>query len=130
MMDTSAFVAALVERHEHHELARRHLRQDMSLSVIVMAETYSVLRRVFGQTAKVASQLVGPWTRDSLLVPTSARAMTVALARATELDLAGNIHDALIALVAVEASAAMVTLDSRQHRIALALGADSTFLLA
>jgi predicted nucleic acid-binding protein len=130
MMDTSAFVAALVERHEHHELARRHLRPDMSLSVIVMAETYSVLRRVFAQSAKVATQLVAPWTNESLLVPTSARAMAVALSRAPELDLAGNIHDALVSLAAVEAGAKMITLDARQHRIALALGANSTFLLA
>jgi predicted nucleic acid-binding protein len=130
MMDTSAFVAALVERHEHHDLARPHLRADMSLSVIVVAETYSVLRRVFGQSARVASQLVGPWASDSLLVPTSARAMTTALARASELDLAGNIHDALISLAALETGASMVTLDTRQHRIALALGANSTFLLA
>jgi predicted nucleic acid-binding protein len=56
--------------------------------------------------------------------------MATALARATELDLAGNIHDALIALACVEHDVPIVTLDSRQHQIALALGARSTYLLA
>lgn len=46
------------------------------------------------------------------------------------LDLAGNIHDALVARVCHDHGVGLVTLDRRQHPIALALGAESTYLLA
>lgn len=39
-------------------------------------------------------------------------------------------HDALIAVVHREHKVGMVTLDGRQHRLALALGTESTYLLA
>ena len=130
MMDTSALVAALVRSHEHHERARAELPAAASLPVIVVAETYSILRRAFGQSARVTTELLGPWSHPDALVPTSATAMATALARAIELDLAGNIHDTLIALVCAEHDVPIVTLDSRQHQIALALGARSTYLLA
>src|SRR5258706_129102 len=42
MMDTSALVAALVADHEHHALARPHLRADGSLPAIVLAATGAV----------------------------------------------------------------------------------------
>jgi predicted nucleic acid-binding protein len=98
--------------------------------VIVVAETYSILRRAFGQPARVATELLAPWSNPTALIPTSTDVMSTALARATELDLAGNIHDALIALACVEHDVPIVTLDSRQHQVALALGARSTYLLA
>jgi predicted nucleic acid-binding protein len=130
MMDTSALVASLVRGHEHHARARAELPAVVSLPVIVVAETYSILRRAFGQPARVATELLAPWSNPTALIPTSTDAMATALARATELDLAGNIHDALIALACVEHDVPIVTLDSRQHQIALALGARSTYLLA
>lgn len=130
-MDTSALLAALIEDHEHHRLARPHLHADVPLSAIVLAETFSQLRRTFGQPASSAVALLGPWTADpGRVLPTSARAVVTVLARAAELDLAGSVHDALIAQVCVENSIPLVTLDSRQHQIALALGASSTYLLA
>ncbi|MCU0261630.1 MAG: PIN domain-containing protein [Ilumatobacteraceae bacterium] len=130
MMDTSALVAALVRTHEHHSRARAELPAAVSLPVIVVAETYSILRRVFGQSARVAAGLLAPWSHPDALIPTSPTVMATALGRAVELDLAGNIHDALIALACVESDVPIVTLDSRQHQIALALGARSTYLLA
>jgi predicted nucleic acid-binding protein len=130
MMDTSALVAALVRGHEHHARARAELPAVVSLPVIVVAETYSILRRAFGQPARVAVELLAPWSNSAALIPTSAKVMATALTRATELDLAGNIHDALIALACVEHGLPIVTLDSRQHQVALALGARSTYLLA
>jgi predicted nucleic acid-binding protein len=130
MMDTSALVAALVRTHEHHERARVELSAARLLPVIVVAETYSILRRAFGQSARVAADVLAPWSHPDALIATSSAVMTAALARAVELDLAGNIHDALIALACREQDVSMVTLDSRQHQIALALGARSTYLLA
>ena len=64
----------------------------------------------------------------SALVAASAVAAT--FARARELDLGGNIHDALIAEVCRENGVGLLTLDVRQHRLALAFGTASTFLLA
>jgi predicted nucleic acid-binding protein len=52
------------------------------------------------------------------------------LARTVELDLGGNIHDALIAQACKEADVSLATLDGRRHRIALALGVRSTYLAA
>jgi len=70
------------------------------------------------------------WTGEGgRVLPTSATAVTAIFARAVELDLAGNIHDALIAAACIEHDSPLVTLDGRQHRVALALGADSTYLL-
>jgi predicted nucleic acid-binding protein len=129
MMDTSALVASLVRGHEHHARARAELPAVVSLPVIVVAETYSILRRAFGQPARVATELLAPWSNPTALIPTSTDVTATALARATELDLAGNIHDALIALACVEHDVPIVTLDSRQHQVALALGARSTYLL-
>lgn len=130
MMDTSALVAALVRNHEHHAVARAHLADSPMMPVIVIAETFSILRRVFGQSARVAVEVLAPWSSPDASIPTTSTVMAMALSRAGELDLAGNIHHALIALLSVEADASMVTLDARQHRIALALGARSTYLLA
>jgi predicted nucleic acid-binding protein len=61
-------------------------------------------------------------------MPTTAAASVAVFARAHELDLGGNINDALIAQVCGDRG--LVTLDGRQHRVALALGVASTYLLA
>ncbi|MGH8998397.1 MAG: PIN domain-containing protein [Acidimicrobiia bacterium] len=130
-MDTSALVAALVADHEHHPLARPHLPAATALPAIVLAETYSQLRRTFGQTAAGATALLAPWAGDpKRVLPTTGAAVVTALGRAAELDLGGNIHDALVAEVCREHRKPLVTLDTRQHRLALALGTRSTYLLA
>jgi predicted nucleic acid-binding protein len=130
-MDTSALVAALVANHEHHATARAHLRLDGALPAIVLAETFAQLRRTFSQPVGTAAALLRPWTADpSRVLPTTAAAVRDTFARATELDLGGSIHDALIAQVCIARDVPLVTLDGRQHRLALALGARSTYLLA
>lgn len=131
MMDTSALVAALIEDHEYHALSRSHLAPGLRLPAIVLAETFAQLRRTFGQSAATATAVVRPWatTAESVL-PTTASAVSAVIARAVELDLGGNIHDALIAQVCAEHDVPLITLDGRQHRLALALGARSTYLLA
>jgi predicted nucleic acid-binding protein len=47
-----------------------------------------------------------------------------------ELNLGGDVHDALVAQTCIDHGTALVTLDRRQHRVALALGAQSTYLLS
>lgn len=79
----------------------------------------------------MAAALLRPWAGDpQRMLPTSADAVVAVLARAVELDLAGNVHDALIAQVCGDHGVPMVTLDARQHQLALALGTGSTYLLA
>lgn len=129
-MDTSALVAALLADHEHHAVTRPHLSGDEGVSAIVLAETFAQLRRTFGQPAAAAATLLAPWSSDpSRVLPTTASAVSSTFARAAELDLGGSIHDALIAQVCIEHGSSLVTLDGGQHRLALALGADSTYLL-
>jgi predicted nucleic acid-binding protein len=129
-MDTSALVAALVADHEHHDAARMHLRADVPISAIVLAEAFSQLRRTFAQPARSATALLEPWIGDpALMLPTSSAAVRDTFARATELDLAGSIHDALIAYVHAEHDIELITLDARQHQIALALHTRSRYLL-
>ena len=57
-------------------------------------------------------------------------AVSTVLGRARELELGGNVHDALIAQVCREHRVGLLTADVRQHRLALALGVDSTYLPA
>lgn len=131
MMDTSALVAALIEDHEHHVLSRERLSATTRLPAIVLAETFAQLRRTFGQSAATAAALLRPWSSDvgRILATTTAATSTV-FARAVELDLGGSIHDALVAQVCADHDVPLVTLDGRQHRLALALGARSAYLLA
>ena len=130
-MDTSASIAALIAEHEHHSISRRHFSVDLRLPAIVLAETFARLRRTFGQSAATASAVVHPWTsRPTNVLRTPSEAVATVFARAVELDLGGSIHDALIAQICADADVPLVTLDGRQHRLALALGARSTFLLA
>lgn len=131
MIDTSALVAALIADHEHHPLARPQLGPDLIVPAIVLAETFAQLRRTFRQPADVASAVLRPWTVEpDRVLGTSADSLTRVLSRAVELDLGGNVHDALVAQVCLDHGVGLITLDRRQHTIALALGAASTYLLA
>jgi len=131
VIDTSALIAALVSEHEHHRLARPHLAEVTRVPAIVLAETFSQLRRTFGQSAAVSAGLLRTWWEDERkILPTSASALVAVLSRAHELDLGGNVHDALIAQVCGEHRLGLVTVDARQHRLALALGVASTYLPA
>jgi predicted nucleic acid-binding protein len=131
LIDTSAMVAALVSGHEHHEIARPHLSARTRVPAIVLAETYAQMRRTFGQSATGAAQLLAPWASDNKRVlPTTAAAVVAVFRKAVELDLGGNIHDALIAQTCLKHGTAMATLDTRQHAIARALGVESVYLLS
>lgn len=123
-------VAALVMTHEHHHIARPRLTADLRIPAIVLAETFAQLRRTFSQPAETATLLLRTWTADvNRILPTSSEVVRATFARAVELDLGGGIHNALIAQTCIAHDAPLVTLDRRQHRVALAMGAQSTYLL-
>ena len=131
MIDSSAMLAALVTDHEHHAVARPHLSADLRVPAIVLAEVYSQLRRTFAQPPESAVALLRTWTAtERTILPTTAAVSRVVFAQAAELGLGGNIHDALIAQTCRAHKTPLVTLDRRQHRIALALGVESVYLLA
>ncbi len=131
MIDTSAMVAALVASHEHHAIARPRLTAQLRIPAIVLAESFAQLRRTFAQTAETATFLLQAWTQnEDRILATSSAVVRSTFARAVELDLGGGIHDALIAQTCLEHDAPLCTLDRRQHRVALALGVRSTYLLA
>ncbi|MDA8392888.1 MAG: PIN domain-containing protein, partial [Actinomycetota bacterium] len=107
------------------------LAETKRVPAIVLAETFSQLRRTFGQPADLSARLLASWWQESeRVLPTTTAALLVVLSRAGELDLGGNVHDALIAQVCRENRLSLLTADGRQHRLALALGVDSTYLLA
>ena len=131
MIDTSVMVAALVGSHEFHDIARPHLRAQSQVAAIVLAETYAQLRRTFAQPAEVAAALLRTWTGDEdRMLATDVGSVRVVFDRAVELNLGGDIHDALIAQICLASGGSLVTLDRGQHRVALALGARSTYLLS
>lgn len=130
MIDTSALIAALIEDHEHHGLTRPRLAAATRVPAIVLAETFAQLRRTFSQSAATAAAALRPWTTTTAVLPTTATALVATLNRAAELDLGGSVHDALVAQVCAEHAVPLITLDGRQHRLALAMGVDSTYLLA
>jgi predicted nucleic acid-binding protein len=131
VIDTSALLAALIADHEHHDLARPQLTGQAAVPAIVLAETFAQLRRTFRQPADIATRVLRPWIDDPVrILGTPADAVATVLRRAVELDLGGNVHDALVAQVCLHHGTPLITLDRRQHTVALALGADSTYLLA
>jgi len=130
VIDTSAMVAALISDHQFHTQARPHLRADSAIPAIVLAESYAQLRRTFGLSSSAASTVLRPWTaHDSRIVATDADVVRDVFGRATELNLGGNIHDALVAATCRARNLPLVTLDRRQHAVALAFGVASTLLL-
>lgn len=129
MIDTSVMLAALLAQHEFHDLARPHLHLDRPVPAITLAETYAQLRRTAALRADDAIEAVRPWAFDAELIaalPSAGHEWVFRQARS--LDLAGNIHDALIAATCMRHDMPLATLDRRQHTIARALGADSTCL--
>jgi predicted nucleic acid-binding protein len=131
VIDTSVLVAALLTQHEHHGIARRHLPADGPVAGIVLAETFAQLRRTFSVSAEDAMAALGHWAKAPkriAVLPASAYAEV--FKRAVELNLGGNIHDALIAKTCAHHKLSLATLDRRQHAVALAFGVESTYLLS
>lgn len=130
MIDTSTMVAALLTQHEHHTLARPHLPKDGPVPAIVLAETYSQLRRTFGLSADDTVRAIEHWAGDTRRIAAlPAAAYADVFGRARALGLGGNIHEALVARTCAEHNLPLATLDRRQHAIALAFGVSSAYLL-
>ena len=129
MIDTSVLVAGLIAEHEFHHLARPEVRKTDVVSGVVLAETFAQLRRTFRLDVEVALAALHPWSIDAGRVAVLSPGGYVELfARSAQLRLGGNIHDAVIAKTAGETGQELVTLDRRQHAIAVALGVPATYL--
>ena len=129
MIDTSVFVAGLIVEHEFHHLARPEIRKAGIVSGVVLAETFAQLRRTFRLDVEVALSALQPWIIEAGRVAVLSPSGYVELfARSAQLRLGGNIHDAVIAKTAGETGQELVTLDRRQHAIAVALGVPATYL--
>jgi predicted nucleic acid-binding protein len=129
VIDTSVLVAGLVAEHEFHRLARPEIRKTDLVSGVVLAETFAQLRRTFRLSVEITHAVLQPWITDSDRVAVlSPRGYVELFGQSTQLRLGGNIHDAVIAKTAGEIGQELVTLDRRQHAIALALGVPATYL--
>jgi predicted nucleic acid-binding protein len=127
MLDTSALLAALVDNHAWHALARPHLpRPERSrLPGIVLAETYARLRgEPFRVSAEAAASLLSPWWTKGEILATPAELYARALEDAPTLNLGGQIHDYLIALTCAHHRCPLVTTDRRQADLARAVFED------
>ena len=128
MIDTSVLVAGIIAEHEFHHLARPQIRKTDIVPGVVLAETFAQLRRTF-RLDEVALAALQPWIIDAGRVAVLSPGGYVELfARSAQLRLGGNIHDAVIAKTAGETGQELVTLDRRQHAIAIALGVPATYL--
>jgi predicted nucleic acid-binding protein len=129
VIDTSVLIAGLIAEHEFHRVARPEVRKMDVVSGVVLAEAFAQLRRTFRLNVEVALAALQPWITDPARVAVLSPDGYVELfAQSTQLRLGGNIHDAVIAKTAGEIGQELVTLDRRQHAIAVALGVPATYL--
>lgn len=123
MIDTSVLAAGLVANHEHHDLAAPRVEAAADggrVPGIVLAETFARLRGFpFGLDVLTVTRLLAPWSAPERVAATPARAYASALAAAPELNLGGNVHDLLVVLTCAHHELPLVTLDRRQHRLAV-----------
>lgn len=115
-LDTSAAIPLLVRNHHEHEaVVRWWAGREVALCGHSLAETYSVLTRLPGDlrlTPADAARLIAERFVDPLLLgPETAERLPHVL---SGLGIAGGaVYDALVALVAVEHAAELVTRDAR-----------------
>ena len=107
-LDTSAAIPLLVETHDEHEaVARWCNRREVILCGHAVAETYAVLTRLpgtmrFARTRALTRPVIGADTARQL--PEGRGRLAIA---------GGAVHDALVALAAVEHDATLATRDAR-----------------
>jgi predicted nucleic acid-binding protein len=119
-VDTSVAVAAFASWHERHEQARQALEDDARLVAHCAIETYSVLTRLpvphRAPGALVQEFLDMQFPDPHLTLP--AREQRRLPRRFVELGLNGGaVYDALVALTAAHAEAALVTCDRRALQV-------------
>jgi predicted nucleic acid-binding protein len=132
MIDTSVLVAGLVTNHEFHVRARPYVVAAAAGRVpgIVVAEAWAVLRRgPWNLDAATVQRALRPWSDTARLVATPEGIYAEALDRGGELNLGGNIHDAIIALTCARFELPLTTLDRRQARLASDLSLPAVTLL-
>jgi predicted nucleic acid-binding protein len=126
-VDTSVAVPLLVRSHQGHAAVVRWWNgQDLALAGHALAETYSVLTRLPGDArlapADAAHLLSARFSPPLVLSPAQARMVPDMLSR---LGIAGGaVYDALVALAAKEAGAALATRDGRARGTYDAVGVD------
>jgi predicted nucleic acid-binding protein len=115
-VDTSVAVPLLVRSHQHHaQVVRWWGGQELSLSGHALAETYSVLTRLPGDSRLAADDaarlLDARFAVPLVLSAEQARTVHVTLSR---IQIAGGaVYDALVALAAKENGAPLATRDAR-----------------
>jgi toxin FitB len=115
-VDTSVAVALLVQsHHEHQAVVRWWSGREIALSGHALAETYSVLTRLPGDSrlspANAARLLTARFSAPLMLSSARARKLPETLSR---LGIAGvAVYDALVALAAREHEVALATRDAR-----------------
>jgi toxin FitB len=125
-VDTSVAVALLVRSHrEHQTVVRWWSGQDIALSGHALAETYSVLTRLPGDSRLApadAARLLAARFSAPLMLSARARKLPETLSR---LGIAGGaVYDALVALAAREHGAALATRDARARGTYDAVGVE------
>jgi predicted nucleic acid-binding protein len=131
--DTSIVVAAALEWHDHHQIAKETVgRVTPRLPASVVIESYSVLTRL-----PDARRVSSPVAREFLRRVFPSPPLTLHPDRLEELlDLSvrrqivgGSIYDAVVAATAVQEGAELLTLDRRAIRTYELLGLDYRLLI-
>lgn len=115
-VDSSVAIAAFGDWHELNEAACAILDKGVAIPAHALLETYSVLT-AFPRPHRAAPSLVDAWLEDRfrlVLPPPDAQAQRkLVRTLAGEGRVGGAVYDALVALTAKTADAALVTADRR-----------------
>ncbi|WP_087117230.1 PIN domain-containing protein [Corynebacterium urinipleomorphum] len=125
-LDTSAAVPLLLQNHSSHERLQRWARgKNLALCSHSLAETYSVLTRLPGDSRFTEADAVrvidGTFERVLSLPEAASRDVHHRLADAGIKG--GAVYDGLIALTALENEASLASMDKRAYANYFALGA-------
>lgn len=126
-VDSSVAVAAFGEWHELNEAARAVLDDGAAIPDHALLETYSVLT-AFPPPHRAPAGVVDRWldSRFARILPPPTAAQQRALVRrlAAAGRVGGAIYDALVALTALRAGAALVTADRRAAALYTLVGVE------
>lgn len=127
-VDTSVAVPLLVSRHRaHREVVHWWGGREIALCGHALAETYSVLTRLPGDlrlTPADAAELIAERFAPPLVLGTETTTDLPGLLARLEVA-GGAVHDALVALAAVEHAAELATRDGRALATYQAVGASA-----
>lgn len=124
-LDTSAAVPLLLQNHSSHERLQRWSRgKNLALCAHSLAETYSVLTRLPGDSRFTEADAVRviDGTFESILSLPEAASREVHRRLASAGIKGGAVYDGLIALTVLENEASLASLDKRAYTNYFALG--------